>query len=271
MSPSAKSRSLSRPYGYRLLRYAPAALSEEFYNLAVMLLDGEGRILDARFAPDLRRMQCNPAVEMEFLNRFKAEFEERLLMGEGFSEYVAELSRNLSNSLMLSDEKRFFGGEPAVEIERLAAAYVATPRPLSEDRERSPAAGSRAALRRRLDQAFEAYRLFGEGRGVERGRRVVYGDGGLEFTFDYGYERAGGGSRLIHALSRRGEMNEASRLCLVYDRLRGGESNGADLTAVYGEPPANETAALLRSSRIESWDVAKADELAERARVELGW
>jgi hypothetical protein len=155
-------------------------------------------------------------------------------------------------------------------MERLTRQYVATPKPLSEDRASGGDPTGRAALRRRIDDAFESRRLFADRDGVQRSRRVAYGDSGLEFTFDYGYERPSGAEQFIQTLSRRGEMNDVSRLCLVLDRLRGFREQQVGLAAVYAEQLSGESRALFAGSGIEPWDIAEVDALAERVHADLG-
>lgn len=257
------------PYRFQLLRLRPVPASDEFYNLAVVLLSADGRVLDARFSPDLSRLRCHPAVEMPFVEALREEFEERLLAGEGFADYYLELRSQLSGSLDVSDERALEAIDPVVEIERLVAAYIA-PRGLAEgDAADSPGApGSRLFVRKRLEQALADQRLFLNGHGVQRGVRRAYGPGRLAQTFDFGYLPAdSSGERLLHALGARDEANEATRLCFVFEKLRAGLGG---LTIVAHDGLADETRDLLESSAIEPVLVSHAGALAERVRRDLG-
>lgn len=262
----------STPYRYQLLRFAPNSVSGEFFNIAVVLRDAAGRIIDARFTPDYQRMSCHPLVDLDYLAALRDEFEEQRLLGEGFTDYLRKMERHLSSTVTLSDEEPFFGGDPAREIDRLVRAYLATPPPLADGGERSAApAGSRRAILRRMQQTFEELRLFRDGDGLRSGVEVAYLDG-VTFRFDYAYAPAIGGERYLHALGSRNDEAEASRLCLVYDRIRDDSSGGRrELTAVHGGQPSASALKLLESSRIEAIGIAQVEPLGRRIREELGW
>ncbi len=259
-----------RSYRFQLLQCRPLPVSDEHYNIGVVLFGEDGRVLDARFTPDLSRLRCHPAVEMPYLEMLRDELEERRLFGEGFTEYFNELRGNLSNTLDLSAELAFDGGDPAVEMDRLVATYVA-PRGLTEgdgEEPRAPAPGSRRAVRLALERALEDERLFLNGHGVQRDRPRSYGPGKLVFTFDFGYQPSDGSAeRALHALGSRDEASEAARLCFVFGRLR---QTLGKLTVVAHDGLAEETRGLLESSEIEPVLVSGARALAERIRGELG-
>ncbi len=268
--PTPAAESPLNSYRFQLLRCRPTPVSEEFYNIAVVLLAEDGSVVDARFSPDLSRLRCHPAVEMPYLEMLREEFEERRLLGEGFTEYLRELRENLSNSLDLSEERALDGRDVAAEMDRLVATYVA-PRGISEydgAEERAPSPGSRRAVRLQLERALEDQRLFLNGRGVQRDVRRAYGPGKLTFTFDFGYHAANGaGERVLHALGARDEASEAARLCFVFERMR---RELDALTVVAHDELADETRDLLASSEIEPVLVSSAPSLAERIRGDLG-
>jgi hypothetical protein len=257
-------------YRFQLLRCRPIPVSSEHYNIAVVLLSDDGRVVDARFSPDLSRLRCHPAVEMQLLEMLRDEFEERRLLGEGFTEYFQDLARNLSNTLDLSEELALDSADPLAEMDRLVETYVA-PRGLAEpadESQRAPAPGSRRAVRLDLERALDAQSLFLNGRGVQREVTHAYGPGKLVFTFDFGYQPAdGSGERALHALGARDEASEAARICFVFGRMR---DRLRALTVVTHEGLADETRGLLESSDIEPVLVAAAPELAQRIRGDLG-
>lgn len=259
-----------RSYRFQLLRCRPVPVSSEHFNIAIVLLNAEGQVVDARFSQDLSRLRCHPAVEMPLVEMLRDEFEERRLLGEGFTEYFQELQRNLSNTFDLSDEVALDSDDPLAEMDRLVATYVA-PRGLAEPGAgdgRGPAPGSRRAVRQELERALDEASLFLNGHGVQRDVRRAYGPGKLVFTFDFGYEAAEGEtSRAMHALGSKDEASEAARLCFVFGRMR--ESLNA-LTVVAHDELADETRGLLESSDIEPVLVSAAGDLAERVRGELG-
>lgn len=258
------------PYRFQLLRYAPNDIAEEFYNIGVLLYDESERLLDARFASEFRRMRCHPLAEMEYLEGLRHEFEERRLLGEGFSEYVETLLKRLSRSLLVSERRSFEGREAAAEMDRLYRAYVATPPPLrSGDEERGVRPGTRRALRRLMDRTFENHGLLGARRLLEPDVAMQYGSARLAFTFDYRYQPNGVG-KLLHGVARRNDVNEASKLCLAFERVRGRSETPLELTAVVDDMVMPDTLELLESSQIRTWQAGRLDELAMSIRGELG-
>jgi hypothetical protein len=251
-------------YRFQLLRYAPT-LSGEFYNVAVVLYDAAGRIVDARFAGEFDRLRCNPAVELRVLEALRNEFEEQRLLGEGFHAYLDVLSKNLSNSLEIIDQKPFEGGEPAAELDRLVTTYLATPSGLTPGSGQSAATGRRA-VRLLMADAFERQGILGPGL-VREGLEIAYAGTRLTFRFDFGYETPGE-QKLLHALGGRGTVQEATQLGFVMDRLHDREPKRS-LTAVYEEGLIDEALELLELSSIPCVAVSDAEPLARRIRDEL--
>jgi len=263
---------MSTPYRFRLLRYAPNRLSEEFYNLAVLLYDAAGGLLDARFTPDFVRLRSNPLADLEFLERLREEFENRRLEGEGFSRYVEEMTGSLSQGLQISEEKGLLAldtmaetmAAPISEMDRLERTYLATPR-RGEVRPQEAAPGTRRWVQARLRETFRLYHL------LERIKSEVavgaYVSPRFSFHIDYAYQ-PNGRTCYVQALSQQHDMNDAGRLCFVFDRIR--SQSDAALTAVVADGLPDDTHALLESSQIRRWPVSKLDELALAVRDELG-
>lgn len=253
-------------YKFQLVRYSPNRLSEEFYNVALLLFHPDGKLLDARFTPDFLRLRCHPLADIEFLRRLKDDFENRRLGGEGFSGYVEDLGRNLSQVLHLSEEKAFEGGDPLQEIERLAQTYLATPK-RSEVRPVEAPAGTRRSI---LGQVRERFRLYHVLEHLEAEVPVgSFVSPRFSFHLDYAY-RPNGRTHYIHALSLRHDMSDAPRLCFVFDRIRAQRGEEVALTAVVDDSLPADTRELLGSSLIRPYPVSKVDELALAVRDELG-
>ena len=256
-------------YQYQLLRYVPNLVSGEYVNVGVFLYDGAGRMIDARFARDFRRLRCHPLADLEYLTALRNEFEEQRLLGEGFSDYGQALQRDLSLALQVSDQRVFWGAEAGAEIERLYRAYVATP---SGPRNGAPdiPSGARRALRRRMDETFGRYYLFANGGRLRRDVSVNYGGGRLRFAFDYGYQ-PNGVTKYLHGVALRNDVRDATQLCFVLERLRGQEDAGAvSLTAVVDDEVPGDTLDLLGNTGIAAWKASKLDELALAVRKDLG-
>lgn len=264
-------------YQFQLLRYAPNLVSGEHVNIGVFLFDAAGRMLDARFARDFRRLRCNPLADLEYLEALRNEFEEQRLLGEGFSAYGEQLRRDLSATLQISDQQSFWGGDATEEMERLYRSYVATP-PSPRHETPENMRGTRRALRRQMDETFRRYHLFGANR-LARDVDVPYGGGRLQFTFDYGYA-ANGAAGYLHGIALRNDVRDASRLCFAIERLRAREQDKAALNKVTGnkvtvtvvvdDQAPRDTLDLLEDSEVRTWQASKLDDLALTLRGDLG-
>jgi hypothetical protein len=231
---------------YRLLRYVPNVVSAEFYNIAVLLYDANENLVDARFATEFRRIACHPLVDLALLEQFRDEFEERRLLGEGFSEYIEGLDKYMRRSFDLSASKSCLGGDPHDELERIFRQHVASPSRLeAESRVLEPGRGTRRYLRGRIDDAFHELGLFDLG--VERDREVRYGPDRAVITLDYAYQ-PNGHAEYIQALGLRDDLQETMRLGFVKSRL-----GDAGLSVVVDERTQSDVLALLRESGIRAW------------------
>ncbi len=252
-------------YLFRLLRYAPT-ISGEFYNVAVVLYDAAGNIVDARFANEFERLRCNPAVEIPVLEALRNEFEEQRLLGEDFHGYFENLKKNLSVSLQTTELKPFDGADAATELDRLVATYLATPRGLTEGSEPGAATGRRA-VRKLMSEAFERYGILGTGL-VSEEIEIAYAGPRLTYRFDFGYEVAGR-ENFLHALGTRSAVQEATRLGFVMDRLRRDQPTPRSLTTVYEAGIAEEALELLELSEIRRVPANEIDQLAASVRTEF--
>ncbi|MEX2302805.1 MAG: DUF3037 domain-containing protein [Bryobacterales bacterium] len=256
-------------YRFELLRYVPNVVAGEAFNIGVLLYDGAGRLLDARFAQEFRRLKCHPLVDFDYLHALRNEFEDRRLTGEGFSDYVTGLKKNLSNSLQISTATALRGESAVAEIERLFSSYVATPVPADrETGDPEPQPGSRRALKRRMDDAFRSHQLFANGDRLRPDARVSYGSARLQFSFDYAYQ-PDDATRYVHGLALNEEIHRAEKLCFVYDRLRGRQP-GIGLTVVLDDGVQDDVKQLLESSEATTWEIGRVDELAFAIRTEMG-
>lgn len=231
---------------YRLLRYVPNVVSGEFFNIAVLLYDASNKLVDARFASEFRRIACHPLADVSVLEQLRDEFEERRLLGEGFSEYLAGIDKYVSRSFDFSPSQTFLGGDARQEIERLYEQLVASPPRLeAEARVLAPRRGTRRYLRGRIDDVFAELRLFELG--VERDREVRYGPDRAVVTFDYSYQ-PNGHSDYVQALALENDLQETMRLGFIKGRL-----GASELSVVVDERVQADVLGLLKESGIQTW------------------
>ncbi|MCB1019155.1 MAG: DUF3037 domain-containing protein [Acidobacteria bacterium] len=253
------------------MRYAPNMVSGEFYNIALLLYDHQGRVVDARFAPDFRRMRCNPAVSIPDLEMMRDEFEDRRLLGEGFSGYLDSFVENLANTLHLSNTQSVFAADATVEIERLVGCYLATPPALEEGpAEPIERPGGRRRVRLRATEAFARQGLFRNGHGMQRDVEVRYGASGLSFSFDFQYRRPTKEERFVHALGLRSADAQAARLSFVLEQYRRLSKADAGLTVVAEDALGDDVRDLLAAQGVGAVSLSAIDGYAESIKLELG-
>jgi hypothetical protein len=134
----------------------------------------------------------------------------------------------------------------------------------------APVPGSRQAVVQRLDRTFRAFGLLARPELLRRDADVPYGAGRLVFRFDYAYAPPAGGEHFVHALGARNEINEAGRLCFVFERIRRIRESETSLTAVVDDTFSADARELLASSEVAFTPVSRADQLAAHVRSRLG-
>src|SRR5271155_3634555 len=107
---------------FRILRYVPNLVRDEWMNIGILLVDPEGRLHarvlqeEADFAR-LRRLY--PAADVALLRGLEADFGARASQSGGGEALVAGLEDTLSNALQLSPRKAVLTVNPEAEMERL--------------------------------------------------------------------------------------------------------------------------------------------------------
>lgn len=261
----------NRVWQYRLLRYVPNVVSGEFYNLAVLLYDADGVLVEARFARTFERISCHPLADAPLLEALCREFEELQQAGEGLDDRLAALEKRLVRSFVFSPPKTFLGGRAPEEIERLYRQLVADPPRLGAEREAAALRlqhsasglepGTRGYLLRETEAAFSALQLFALG--VERNRVVRYGPDRATMVFDYGY-RPNGHEAYVQALALKNDLEESMRLSFIKGRLA-----GAELNVVADTRLGDDTRELLKESEIRVWTEPQLGDLAQHVHAQL--
>ena len=256
-------------YRYQLLRYSPRPENGEFYNIGVVLYDAAGQVVDARFAPDFRRMRCNPAVDVAFLEALRHEFDESRLLGENFSGFLEQVIERPRNSIEATDPKSVFCADAAAEIERFVERYLSTPPGLEDAPGPGSGQTSRSAVRRRMTEAFARQGLFRNGHGVQRDIGVEYGPSGLRFVFDFQYRPPEADEHFIQALGLRAPDAEAGRLCFVLQEYRAKSRGQAGLTVVADDSLGDDVRNLLGDRGVGAVNLSALDAYAGTIRKKL--
>ncbi len=256
-----------------LLRYVPDAVKDEFVNIGVVLVEGNGGFAGVRFARDWRRLRClSPDADVEMLQALETELRSKLEDAAGREALLARLKDSLSGSLQLSPSKALEAESPAEELARLAEMYLESPRRAAAARE--PAARQR--IFERMQAAFEhagVWELMRKRIAAERYTRA-----GDPLIIDCGYQ-PNGVVKMFHALSLKSDLNAAKVLAFSFPRIAEGvrrlENAQAELTAVVendfdrASEPVAYALDVLAQGRITVVTAAALPDLAEVARQEL--
>ncbi len=249
---------------FRILRYVPNLVRDEWMNIGVLLVDPQGR-LHARVLQEesqyarLRRLY--PAVDVAVLRALEADLEARAAgPGEGAA-LMAGLEETLSNALQLSPQKAVLTANAEAELERLfqdqvePAAYRAGG---TGEREHN-----RASIRYRARQIFERAHINGRLRyGVKVEQFTAPGD---PFRLDFGWENGTRG--FLHSVALGRDSGQAKVLAYTAAAVRE-KIPGAEFTAITEVPPQRGntrhefTVSLLEASQIQVVPLAGLDQYA---------
>lgn len=182
---------------YRILRYTPNLVRDEWVNIGVLLFDpqsGERRLRLIEEEEEYRRVRrLHPLADENLLRALRDDLEDRFQTQSGngvkgggsWQQLLARWDETLSNALQLAPQKGVIAADLDAELERLYSDHVAPQRAPS----RVGAPGSRAQMRSYCSQVFRQARLWER---VEKSVRAA------EFTFpgdpmrlDYSYRRNG--------------------------------------------------------------------------------
>jgi len=233
-----ETRANERACVYRVLRYTPNLVRDEWVNIGVLVFDpltGERRLRLIEEPEEYARVRrLHPLADEELLRALRDDLENRfagaseLLSGNGqdmnsaagggngqtaWLRLLAKWDDTLSNALQFAPQKGVYAGDLDAETERLYDDHVAPARAAT----RVGAPGSRGVVRSYCAQVLKQARLW------ERMQKGVRAE---EFTFpgdpmrlDYGYRR-NGTRGFLQALSVTRAPADAKLLAYTVDRIR---------------------------------------------------
>jgi Protein of unknown function (DUF3037) len=226
---------VDRTLAYRVLRYTPNLVRDEWVNIGVLVFDpqsGERRMRLIEEPEEYARVRrLHPRADEELLRALRDDLENRFATAaQLFNGNAAERSRSeqastdwmkllgkwdetLSNALQLAPQKGVHADDLDAETERLYADHVAPQRGAG----RVGAPGSRGAIRSYCAQVFKQARLW---------ERLQKSLPAAEFTFsgdpmriDYGYRR-NGTRGFVQTLSVSRAPGDVKSLAYTVERIR---------------------------------------------------
>ena len=206
---------------YRILRYTPNLIRDEWINIGVLLYDpakrdGKPRLRLIEEPGEFARVRrLHPEADERLLRALRDDFERQFAGGNGGWQRVLEkLDDTLSNALQLAPQKGVLAEDLDAELERLYADHVAPPRARAGAAERP---GSRGAIRNYCNQVWRQARVWERiQKSVPAGEYTFAGD---PMKLDYGYRR-NGTRGFVQALSVTRDPGDAKLLAYTADRIR---------------------------------------------------
>jgi DUF3037 family protein len=232
---------------YRVLRYAPNLVRDEWVNIGVLVFDpqsGERRMRLIEEPGEYARVRrLHPRADEELLRALRDDLENRFLTatqlfsengshdragnGQASADWMKLLGKwdeTLSNALQLAPQKGVHAEDLDAETERLYSDHVA----LQRGAARVGAPGSRGAIRSYCAQVFKQARLW---------ERLQKSLPAAEFTFsgdpmriDYGYRR-NGTRGFVQTLSVSRAPGDVKSLAYTVERIRN-KVEASEFTAV---------------------------------------
>jgi hypothetical protein len=136
---------------FRLIRYVPDPIRNEFVNIGVLLRTELQTEL--RFTRDWGRVRClDPDADTEMLEALELEIENRLNAQTGSRHIIELLDASLSNGVQITESKGYLAETFPAGLEELMRMYVDPPRK-ERSRRKSGRAAILATMRTRFEQA----------------------------------------------------------------------------------------------------------------------
>lgn len=259
---------------YRVLRYTPNLIRDEWVNVGILLYDAAEKRLKARLVEEpaefVRIRRLHPAADETLLRGLGADFDAQIAAHAADpGAFLGQLDQTLSNVLELSPQKGLLAEDFDVELDRLYQEHVAPPR--YETRAGRWLENTRAAIRLRVNDVF---RRAGILKLVEKGVRVEeFTYKGDPLRFDYAYRR-NGTRGFVQTLALARDPSQAKVLAYTAERIRDRLAS-SEFAAITEIEPRRENErdqfvkAMLEEQKIQIVPLARLDAWASALRPSL--
>lgn len=256
---------------YRILRYTPNLVRDEWVNIGILLEDVNGPRRAVKLIEEnseiARVRRLHPAADESLLRALPLEMESRLVAPDSQARlYIEKLGDTLSNVLQFSPTRALIAEDFNAEIERLYHDHVAPPPGV-----RGIVENTRGWIRNRLHDLFRRKRMSDK---IHPGIRVEeFTQPGDPMKLDYGY-RYNGTHGYIHAIALGRDPSQAKVLAYTAEAIRARFANSVFTAITEVEPAAENTrhrfvARLLEEQRISIVPLNRVERFAEDLRPRL--
>lgn len=256
-------------FRYRILRYTPNLIRDEWVNIGVFLENADGTRQSIRVIEEsgeiARVRRLHPNAEEKFLRGLPAHFERILRERSNGGTVFDELEPTLSQAVQFTGLEGLDALDFESAFEQLYHERVAPPARVRGGILES----TRGWIKARLDDVFRRHRVPRLERRISVEQFTEAGD---SFRFDYGYQNGARG--FLHAVAIGRDPVQAKVLAYTADRVRARIPN-CEFTAITETDPAGDNrrhafvARLFEDNRIAIVPLNRVEKFAEDLRLRL--
>jgi len=256
---------------YRILRYTPNLIRDEWINVGVLLHDPARNALRVRMIEEdeafarLRKLRFD--AEESLLRALQSDLEAQASAHkDGAAGFLHHLDDTLSNLLQLSPQKAVLSADLEIELERLYADHVAPPSVRA--RGAAESADTRAGIRARAGEIFRRGGIFAR---LQKGIRAAeYTFPGDPLRIDFAW-RSNGTRGFVHTIALARDPRQAKEFAFTAERIRARVSDCRFAAITEMEPKRDNdrhqfVAQVLADQKIEIVPVPRLDDFANRLR-----
>jgi hypothetical protein len=257
-------------FRYRILRYTPNLVRDEWVNVGVLLEEARGSRHAMRLIEEPRELarvrRLHPDADEDLLRSLPFEFDARMRGPDReVATYLEKLEQNLSNALQFSPQKALLADNFDQELDRLYRDHVTPP---------SRRAGrilqtTRDWIREKLNDVFRRHRILGK---LEQRVRIEgFTQPGDPMRLDYGYQNGVRG--FIHSISLR-DIPQAKVLAYTAERIHARDALAQITAIIEAEPVADNTRhqfveRLFAEQKVRIVPMNRVESFAEELRIQL--
>ena len=258
---------------YRVLRYGPNLLRDEWVNIGVILEDTEKQRARVRVIQEegekIRVKRLHPEADDAILRELSFFFRSELAATGASAAWIRKMDEHFSNTVRLGPPVGTFTEDFDAELDRLYQKHVAVP--ARAGRGGGILENTRAWIRMKLSDVFRRHRILVR---MERGVRAEqFTQKGDPMRIDFGY-RYNGTRGYVQALSLGRDPAQAKVIAYTAECIRARQAN-SEFTAITEVAPLAENprhqfiARLFDEQKITVVPLPQVEMFAERLRMRL--
>ena len=258
---------------YRVLRYTPNLIRDEWVNIGVVLEDPQRQRARARLIEETseiaRVRKLHPSADETLLRALPGDFDVQLAATGAGAAWIEKMEQTLSNTLQFSPRKAVLAEDFDTALDRLYHDHVATP--ARQGRGAALLENTRAWIRTRLNDVFRRRGILAK---MEKNVKVEqFTQPGDPLRIDYAY-RYNGTRGYLQALSLGRDPAQAKVLAYTAGCVRARQTD-PEFTAVTEVAPERENerhqfiVRLFDEQRITIMPLSQVEMFAETLRPRL--